>query len=130
LDGSGPGIIAPANLVACRLTVAAGRPYHSARAVVRLRRTTNRDRGGAPAPPDEDLAMPTAVSSLPVPEVPVATSRWLAIVGIGEDGLDSLTAAARTLISTAELVVGGERHLALARDLVRGGTLAWPRPLS
>ncbi|MTW17875.1 precorrin-6y C5,15-methyltransferase (decarboxylating) subunit CbiE [Rhodoplanes serenus] len=74
--------------------------------------------------------MPTAVSSLPVPEVPVATSRWLAIVGIGEDGLDGLTVAARTLISTAELVVGGERHLALARDLVRGRTLAWPRPLT
>ncbi|PIW26565.1 MAG: cobalamin biosynthesis bifunctional protein CbiET [Rhodospirillales bacterium CG15_BIG_FIL_POST_REV_8_21_14_020_66_15] len=43
--------------------------------------------------------------------------RWLAVVGIGEDGLDGLGARARALIDRAELLVGGERHLGkLARD--------------
>jgi len=56
--------------------------------------------------------------------------RWLTILGIGEDGVEGLTSAARRLMSAAELVVGGERHLALAAELIRGETLAWPRPLS
>jgi precorrin-6Y C5,15-methyltransferase (decarboxylating) len=60
----------------------------------------------------------------------VGAPRWLTILGIGEDGVEGLTSAARTLISAAELVVGGERHLALAADLIRGETLAWPRPLA
>ncbi|HEY4473490.1 MAG TPA: SAM-dependent methyltransferase, partial [Stellaceae bacterium] len=54
---------------------------------------------------------------------------WLAIVGIGADGLAGLNAAARTLIETAEILVGGERHLAL----VPSGSaerLAWQRPFS
>jgi precorrin-6B C5,15-methyltransferase / cobalt-precorrin-6B C5,C15-methyltransferase len=55
-------------------------------------------------------------------------SRWLAIVGIGEDGLDGLSPAARRLIAQAALVVGGARHLKLA---ARAGeaTLAWPSPI-
>ncbi len=56
--------------------------------------------------------------------------RWLTILGIGEDGVEGLTSAARTLVSAAELVVGGERHLALAAGLIRGEALAWPRPLA
>lgn len=40
-------------------------------------------------------------------------SPWLSIVGIGEDGMDGLSPAARTLVETAEAVVGGERHLGL-----------------
>ncbi len=56
--------------------------------------------------------------------------QWLSILGIGEDGVEGLTSAARTLISAAELVVGGERHLALAADLICGETLTWPRPLA
>jgi precorrin-6Y C5,15-methyltransferase (decarboxylating) len=55
--------------------------------------------------------------------------RWLAIVGIGEDGLDGLSPAARRLISQAELVVGGERHLAFAND-IGGERLVWPSPLT
>jgi precorrin-6Y C5,15-methyltransferase (decarboxylating) len=38
---------------------------------------------------------------------------WLAIIGIGDEGLAGLSGAARTLIENAELIVGGERHLAL-----------------
>ncbi len=54
---------------------------------------------------------------------------WLAILGIGEDGVEALPPAARALIADAELVVGGTRHLALAAPLLRGGTLSWPSPI-
>ncbi len=55
--------------------------------------------------------------------------RWLSIIGIGEDGLDGLSPQARSLVSEAELVVGGSRHLAMAASLVRGATLVWPSPI-
>jgi precorrin-6Y C5,15-methyltransferase (decarboxylating) len=57
------------------------------------------------------------------------TQRWLSIVGIGEDGVDGLSPVARRLVSDAELVVGGKRHLALAEGLIRGRKLAWPSPI-
>ncbi len=56
--------------------------------------------------------------------------RWLSIVGIGEDGVDGLSPVAQKLVSSAELVVGGRRHLALAGALLRGRSLAWPSPIS
>lgn len=56
--------------------------------------------------------------------------RWLSIVGIGEDGIAGLGEAARTLISGAEMVFGGARHVALARDLIRGDAKAWPKPFA
>src|SRR5580698_7328816 len=55
---------------------------------------------------------------------------WLSIVGIGEDGVDGLSPVARRLIGSAELAVGGARHLELAGDLIRGKRLAWPSPMS
>ena len=39
-------------------------------------------------------------------------SQWISIVGIGEDGLDGLAPAARTLVEEADVLVGGKRHLA------------------
>ncbi len=54
---------------------------------------------------------------------------WLSILGIGEDGVDGLSAAARTLLSGATLVAGGARHLALAAASIRGETLPWPSPM-
>jgi precorrin-6Y C5,15-methyltransferase (decarboxylating) len=57
-----------------------------------------------------------------------APRRWLSIVGIGEDGVDGLSAVARGLISGAEIVFGGKRHLALASPLIRGATRPWPSP--
>src|SRR5258708_21868772 len=54
--------------------------------------------------------------------------RWLSIVGIGEDGIDALSPVARGLISDAEIVFGGKRHLALASALIRGAARAWPSP--
>jgi precorrin-6Y C5,15-methyltransferase (decarboxylating) len=55
--------------------------------------------------------------------------RWLALIGIGEDGLDGLSPVARRLIAEAEFVVGGGRHLKLAGPL-KCETLVWPSPLT
>src|SRR5262249_50811935 len=51
--------------------------------------------------------------------------RWLSIIGIGEDGIEGLSPVARRLVSAAELVVGGRRHLALADSLIKGQLLHW-----
>jgi len=59
---------------------------------------------------------------------PAAIRRWLSIVGIGEDGGDGLSAAARELIQSADIVFGGSRHLSLAASLIRGETRPWLRP--
>lgn len=53
---------------------------------------------------------------------------WLAIVGIGEDGIDGLAPIARRLVENAEIVFGGARHLALAAPLIRGAAHPWPSP--
>jgi precorrin-6Y C5,15-methyltransferase (decarboxylating) len=58
------------------------------------------------------------------------SAAWLTIVGISEDGVEGLAAAARSAIAQAALVVGGRRHLALAETLIRGERLTWPSPLS
>jgi precorrin-6Y C5,15-methyltransferase (decarboxylating) len=57
-----------------------------------------------------------------------ASPRWLSIVGIGEDGIDGLSASARGLIGAAEIVFGGRRHLSLAAPLIRGAARPWPSP--
>ncbi|MBW4034730.1 MAG: precorrin-6y C5,15-methyltransferase (decarboxylating) subunit CbiE [Proteobacteria bacterium] len=54
---------------------------------------------------------------------------WLSILGIGEDGVDGLSGAARGLIGRAALVVGGARHLRLAAGLIKGEVMVWPRPM-
>jgi len=52
---------------------------------------------------------------------------WLHIVGIGEDGMDGLTPATRTIVEAAEVIVGGDRHhtLSINPDATR---IAWPSP--
>ncbi|MGK9053447.1 precorrin-6y C5,15-methyltransferase (decarboxylating) subunit CbiE [Neorhizobium petrolearium] len=55
-------------------------------------------------------------------------SRWLSIVGIGEDGVKGLGENARNAISSASVVFGGQRHLELAAPLITGGSRAWPTP--
>jgi len=57
-----------------------------------------------------------------------APARWLSIVGIGEDGIEGLTPIARSLVQTAEIVFGGQRHLALAAPLIRGVARPWRSP--
>ena len=56
------------------------------------------------------------------------TVQWLAVVGIGEDGVAGLGEAARRLVAGAEVVFGGRRHLALAAELIAGEAREWPRP--
>ena len=58
----------------------------------------------------------------------VRGERWLGLVGVGEDGIDGLTPAARRLVAQADFVVGGKRHLALAGPL-KAETFAWPSPI-
>ena len=58
----------------------------------------------------------------------MSRERWLAVVGIGEDGIDGLTPAARRLVAQAAFVVGGKRHLALAGPL-NAETMIWPSPI-
>jgi len=52
---------------------------------------------------------------------------WLHIVGIGEDGMDGLTAAARSIVSSAEVIIGGERHHKLSEQ-VTAERMSWPHP--
>jgi precorrin-6B C5,15-methyltransferase / cobalt-precorrin-6B C5,C15-methyltransferase len=64
----------------------------------------------------------------PVAPESAASRRWLSIIGIGEDGIDGLSPVARALVSGAEIVFGGKRHLALAAPLIRGAARPWPSP--
>lgn len=57
------------------------------------------------------------VHPLPVPEVPRRelrrTPRPVTVVGLGADGWAGLTAAARSALATAEVLIGGPRQLDL-----------------
>lgn len=53
---------------------------------------------------------------------------WLNIVGIGEDGLEGLAPTARALVDTAEVLVGGERHLAMVSTDHRAERVRWGKP--
>ncbi len=57
-------------------------------------------------------------------------TKWLSIVGVGEGGLDDLAPAARALIDTAEVLVGGKRHLAMVPEAADDNRerLHWPSP--
>jgi precorrin-6Y C5,15-methyltransferase (decarboxylating) len=58
-----------------------------------------------------------------------AGQKWLALIGIGEDGLDGLSPVARRLIADAEFIVGGARHLKLAGS-PKCESLVWPSPIT
>ncbi len=54
---------------------------------------------------------------------------WLSVIGIGEDGISGLAPAACALIETAEVLVGGARHLGMVPD--RGvERIRWERPIA
>ncbi|GBQ27748.1 precorrin-6y C5,15-methyltransferase (decarboxylating) subunit CbiE [Gluconacetobacter azotocaptans] len=53
---------------------------------------------------------------------------WLAIIGIGEDGMAGLSAACHAELTRADVIFGGPRHLALVKADDRGR--AWPVPFS
>jgi precorrin-6Y C5,15-methyltransferase (decarboxylating) len=52
---------------------------------------------------------------------------WLHVVGIGEDGIAGLSPAARAVLESAEVIVGGDRHHRLS-DRVSAQRIAWPSP--
>jgi len=56
-------------------------------------------------------------------------TRWLSIVGLGEDGLAGLSAAARARVDAAEVLIGGARHLALV-GAHPAEKLTWRTPLT
>ncbi|WP_340314601.1 precorrin-6y C5,15-methyltransferase (decarboxylating) subunit CbiE [Rhizorhabdus argentea] len=63
---------------------------------------------------------------------PVAQLRqtpWLTIIGIGEDGLDGLSAASRAALAQAELVIGSARHLTLL-PATSSRVIEWPVPFA
>ncbi len=56
-------------------------------------------------------------------------SKWLTIVGMGEDGYDGLSARARLKLAEAEVIVGSSRMLAFLPAL-GAERQEWPRPFS
>jgi precorrin-6y C5,15-methyltransferase (decarboxylating), CbiE subunit/precorrin-6Y C5,15-methyltransferase (decarboxylating), CbiT subunit len=52
---------------------------------------------------------------------------WLHIIGIGDNGLDSLAHASRAVLEDAEVIFGGERHHELTASLT-AERRAWPSP--
>ena len=62
------------------------------------------------------------------------SKKWLSVIGIGEDGLSGLSATARSLIDSAEILVGGDRHLAMLPELSdlpanRRSRIVWESPI-
>lgn len=53
---------------------------------------------------------------------------WLSVLGMGDDGLDGLSPAARALLDGAEVVIGGARHLALVDTAA--DKREWPSPFA
>lgn len=54
---------------------------------------------------------------------------WLTVVGIGDDGWAGLGPAAREAVRNADMLIGGERHLALVQE-GPGDRRSWPSPMS
>lgn len=54
-------------------------------------------------------------------------SKWLNIIGIGEDGVAGLSGEAISLLENAEVIVGGDRHHGLVTNL-NAKKIAWPSP--
>ena len=71
----------------------------------------------------------TPSGSLAPTETAGTARRWLSIIGVGEDGVEGLSAAARQAVMDAEIVFGGRRHLRLLASLIRGETVPWPSPI-
>ena len=55
--------------------------------------------------------------------------KWLSVVGIGEDGLSGLSPIALSLLDRAQIVVGGDRHLAMLPADDTREQLVWTSPL-
>lgn len=55
--------------------------------------------------------------------------KWLTIVGIGDDGLPGLSPIACSLVDNAEILVGGDRHLAMLPRSDFRKKLIWASPI-
>ncbi|GBE94936.1 precorrin-6y C5,15-methyltransferase (decarboxylating) subunit CbiE [Nostoc cycadae] len=56
--------------------------------------------------------------------------KWLSIIGIGEDGLQGLSAIARSIIAQAEVIMGGDRHLAMLPSDDQHQKISWTSPFT
>ncbi|WP_427156921.1 precorrin-6y C5,15-methyltransferase (decarboxylating) subunit CbiE [Aliinostoc sp. HNIBRCY26] len=56
--------------------------------------------------------------------------KWLGVVGVGEDGLGGLGAIARSIVAQAEIIVGGDRHLAMLPTDDQRQKISWSSPIS
>ncbi|MEM7271137.1 MAG: precorrin-6y C5,15-methyltransferase (decarboxylating) subunit CbiE [Pseudomonadota bacterium] len=54
---------------------------------------------------------------------------WIEVIGIGEDGMDGLSADARAAVESAEIILGGDRHHRLS-DHVKAERISWPSPFN
>ena len=68
---------------------------------------------------------PSISSEPPVPQ----SSRAVSVVGIGADGWAGLPDASREALLTADVLIGGERQLALLPPSCAGRRVPWPSPL-
>ena len=57
-----------------------------------------------------------------------APTVWLSVIGIGDDGLASVSTRARAMIDAGDIVIGGERHLDMIPDHP-GERRRWRQPL-
>lgn len=54
--------------------------------------------------------------------------KWLSIVGIGDDGINGITPVGRSLVEQAEILFGGDRHLAMLSPDSRP-RIRWTSPI-
>jgi len=54
---------------------------------------------------------------------------WLHIIGVGDDGLGRLSPEAQAVLAKAEVIIGGERHLAMLPHQDTRPQISWPSPL-
>lgn len=59
----------------------------------------------------------------------MTTSKWLTVIGVGAAGLNDLSAVAQFLLDQAEVIVGGQRHLAMLPETDARPKLAWSHPI-
>ena len=68
-----------------------------------------------------------------ITEVTMPSNPWLTIIGIGDDGFDSnfdsLGEIAHHAITTAILIIGGDRHLQFLPKAITCKTITWSSPI-
>lgn len=78
---------------------------------------------------DGDTSEPIAPSPTKYGQFLDATAKWLTVVGIGEDGLGGISDWARSQVRAAEILIGGQRHLAMVPESEHQRKIPWASPL-